>query len=129
MVGPHWKLYMYLAFRNVFSQKMDKFENISEQDLIFKVAQMFYIWKNKVMAIVLIRAIGLCNTFTKHKIKLRTWIQVIKWELLYSNITYRHLMYLIKSASTDIDHRTSYISYNNDFFFYISSNNNNVHSK
>lgn len=41
MVGPHWKLYMYLAFRNVFSQKMETFENIPEQDLIFKVAQYF----------------------------------------------------------------------------------------
>lgn len=46
-------------------------------------------------------------------------IQEIKWELQYSDITYRTLLYMIKSASTSIDHFTNFMSYNNEFCLYL----------
>lgn len=46
-------------------------------------------------------------------------IKEIKWKLQYSDITYRTLLYLIKSASKSIDHFTNFMSYNNEFCLYL----------
>lgn len=46
-------------------------------------------------------------------------IEEIKWKLQYSNMKYRNLLILIKSASTSVDHFTNFMSYNNEFCLYL----------
>lgn len=80
----------------------------------FKIIKNF-IWKHKVTAI----DAQMSNCLMKYFHKAWNKIKEIKWELQYSDITYRTLLYLIKSASTSIDHFTNFMSYNNEFCLYL----------